>query len=164
MDLRLSLRIIAPVLMMVIQFASGSFVFNVTHKFAGKDKQLSELKSHDTFRHARMLANVDLPLGGDSRADSIGLYFTKIELGSPAKHYHVQVDTGSDILWVNCAPCSKCPVKTDLGVMFLFLFLFCNFFFSFFILSCFVLLCGADTSVVVRLKSFLDFQESFVRR
>lgn len=72
MDLSLSLRIIAAVLTMVIQFASGSFVFNVTHKFAGKDKQLSELKSHDTFRHARMLANVDLPLGGDSRADSIG--------------------------------------------------------------------------------------------
>lgn len=163
MDPSLSLRIIATVLMMVIQFAWGSFVFNVTHKFAGKDKQLSELKSHDTFRHARMLANVDLPLGGDSRADSIGLYFTKIQLGSPAKYYHVQVDTGSDILWVNCAPCSKCPVKTDLGVTF-FSFSFLTFQIIFFILSCFVLLCGADTSVVVRLKSFLDFQESLVRR
>ncbi|KAJ4902187.1 Eukaryotic aspartyl protease family protein [Raphanus sativus] len=116
MDLSPTLRILACVFMMAIQFASGNFVFNVTHKFAGKDKQLSELKSHDTFRHARMLANVDLPLGGDSRADSIGLYFTKIQLGSPPKYYHVQVDTGSDILWVNCAPCSKCPVKTDLGI------------------------------------------------
>lgn len=28
----------------------------------------------------------------------------------------MQVDTGSDILWVNCAGCSKCPVKSDLGV------------------------------------------------
>ncbi|CDY41753.1 BnaA08g07080D [Brassica napus] len=116
MDLSLTLRILAAVLMVLIQYACGNFVFNVTHKFAGKDKQLSELKSHDSFRHARMLANIDLPLGGDSRADSIGLYFTKIKLGSPPKDYHVQVDTGSDILWVNCAPCSKCPVKTDLGI------------------------------------------------
>lgn len=47
------------------------------------------------------------------------MYFTKIKLGSPPKDYHVQVDTGSDILWVNCAPCPKCPVKTDLNVMML---------------------------------------------
>jgi len=65
-------RIVAVVFVLVIQVVSGNFVFNVTHKFAGKEKQLSELKSHDSFRHARMLANIDLPLGGDSRADSIG--------------------------------------------------------------------------------------------
>ncbi|CAA7041801.1 unnamed protein product [Microthlaspi erraticum] len=116
MDLSRILRIVAVVSMVMIQSASGNFVFNVKHKFAGRGKQLSELKSHDTYRHARMLANVDLPLGGDSRADSIGLYFTKIQLGSPPKDYYVQVDTGSDILWVNCAPCPKCPVKTDLGI------------------------------------------------
>ncbi|KAG7543524.1 Xylanase inhibitor C-terminal [Arabidopsis thaliana x Arabidopsis arenosa] len=116
MDLIRISRIIAVVFMVVIQAVSGNFVFNVTHKFAGKEKELSELKSHDSCRHARMLANVDLPLGGDSRADSIGLYFTKIKLGSPPKEYYVQVDTGSDILWVNCAPCPKCPVKTDLGI------------------------------------------------
>lgn len=72
MDMSLTLRIIAVVFMVLIQYACGNFVFNVTHKFAGKEKQLSELKSHDSFRHARMLANIDLPLGGDSRADSIG--------------------------------------------------------------------------------------------
>ncbi|XP_013752466.1 aspartic proteinase 36-like [Brassica napus] len=116
MNLSVTLRIFAAVSMAVIQLASGNFVFNVTHKFAGKDKQLSELRSHDSFRHARMLANLHLPLAGDSRADSIGLYFTKIKLGSPPKDYHVQVDTGSDILWVNCAPCPKCPVKTDLNI------------------------------------------------
>ncbi|CAN8232699.1 unnamed protein product [Cochlearia groenlandica] len=116
MDLRRILHIVAIFTTVAIQFASANFVFNVTHKFAGKEKQLSDLKSHDSFRHGRMLANVDLPLGGDSRADSIGLYFTKIKLGSPPKEYFVQVDTGSDILWVNCAPCPKCPVKTDLGI------------------------------------------------
>lgn len=74
MDLNRTLRIVSVVFMVLTQFSSGNFVFNVTHKFAGKEKQLSELKSHDSFRHARMLANVDLPLGGDSRADSIGFF------------------------------------------------------------------------------------------
>lgn len=44
------------------------------------------------------------------------LYYTKVGLGSPAKEFHVQVDTGSDILWVNCAGCTACPKKSGLGV------------------------------------------------
>ena len=44
------------------------------------------------------------------------LYYTRIEIGTPPKQYHVQVDTGSDILWVNCISCDKCPRKSGLGV------------------------------------------------
>lgn len=44
------------------------------------------------------------------------LYYTKLGLGSPPRDYYVQVDTGSDILWVNCVDCSRCPRKSDLGV------------------------------------------------
>ncbi|CAN1262268.1 Aspartic proteinase 36, partial [Linum perenne] len=44
------------------------------------------------------------------------LYYTKIGLGTPPKDFFVQVDTGSDTLWVNCANCDKCPKKSDLGV------------------------------------------------
>lgn len=44
------------------------------------------------------------------------LYFARISIGTPPKDYYVQVDTGSDILWVNCAGCTKCPAKSDLGV------------------------------------------------
>lgn len=44
------------------------------------------------------------------------LYFAKLRIGSPPKDYFVQVDTGSDILWVNCVECQKCPTKSDLGV------------------------------------------------
>ncbi|ESQ28860.1 hypothetical protein EUTSA_v10018479mg [Eutrema salsugineum] len=115
MELRRKLCIAVAVFIIVIEFASCNFVFKVQHKFAGKEKKLAHFKSHDTRRHSRMLASVDLPLGGDSRVDSVGLYFTRIKLGSPPKEYHVQVDTGSDILWINCAPCPKCPSKTNLG-------------------------------------------------
>jgi hypothetical protein len=47
------------------------------------------------------------------------LYYTQIRIGSPAKGYYVQVDTGSDVLWVNCIRCDGCPTKGDLGVPFL---------------------------------------------
>lgn len=56
------------------------------------------------------------------------LYFAKIGIGSPSKDFHVQVDTGSDLLWVNCDSCENCPTKSNLGVcaftLFLLLFLF----------------------------------------
>ena len=45
------------------------------------------------------------------------LYFTQIGIGTPAKSYYVQVDTGSDILWVNCVSCDTCPRKSGLGVL-----------------------------------------------
>ena len=46
------------------------------------------------------------------------LYYTEVKLGTPPKRYYVQVDTGSDILWVNCITCEQCPRKSGLGVPF----------------------------------------------
>ncbi|MCH86778.1 aspartic proteinase-like protein 2-like, partial [Trifolium medium] len=46
----------------------------------------------------------------------IWLYYTKLGLGTPAKDFYVQVDTGSDILWVNCVGCTACPKKSGLGM------------------------------------------------
>ncbi|KAJ4955108.1 hypothetical protein NE237_011891 [Protea cynaroides] len=95
---------------------SANVFLNVHHKFAGRLKSLSAMKEHDSRRHSRMLYNIDLPLGGNGLADSTGLYYTELGIGTPAKTYYVQVDTGSDNLWVNCVGCSNCPTKSDLGV------------------------------------------------
>ncbi|KAG7575741.1 Xylanase inhibitor C-terminal [Arabidopsis thaliana x Arabidopsis arenosa] len=95
--------------------APENLVFQVRSKFAGKrEKDLGALRAHDVHRHSRLLSAIDLPLGGDSQPESIGLYFAKIGLGTPSRDFHVQVDTGSDILWVNCAGCIRCPRKSDL--------------------------------------------------
>ena len=72
MELRRKLCIVVAVFVIVIEFASANFEFKVQHKFAGKRKKLEHFKSHDTRRHSRMLASIDLPLGGDSRVDSVG--------------------------------------------------------------------------------------------
>lgn len=63
-----------------------------------------------------MLSNVDLPLGGTGRPDSSGLYYAKIEIGTPPKSYYMQVDTGSDITWVNCIECTECPKRGYHGI------------------------------------------------
>ncbi|GLT51854.1 hypothetical protein SLA2020_252320 [Shorea laevis] len=90
--------------------------FEVQHKFAGRGRNLSAMMSHDVRRRGRLLSAIDLQLGGNGRPSDAGLYFAKIGLGNPPKDYYVQVDTGSDLLWVNCVECVKCPTKSDLGI------------------------------------------------
>ncbi|RZC47309.1 hypothetical protein C5167_040238 [Papaver somniferum] len=93
----------------------GGGVFKVKHKF-GKvsDRSLQELTSHDTTRHERHLSSINVPLGGNGKLSGTGLYFTKLSIGSPPKDFFLHVDTGSDVLWVNCAKCSPCrPTFTD---------------------------------------------------
>jgi len=75
-----------------------------------------EYKAHDMRRHARILASIDMLIGGTADPSVAGLYYAQIALGNPPKQYYVQVDTGSDILWVNCVPCEKCPKSSGLGV------------------------------------------------
>ncbi|KAI3900636.1 hypothetical protein MKW92_025949 [Papaver armeniacum] len=87
----------------------GGGFFTVKNKF-GKvsDRSLQELTSHDTTRHERHLSAVNVPLGGNGKLSGTGLYFTKLAIGSPPKDYFLYVDTGSDVLWVNCAKCGPC--------------------------------------------------------
>ncbi|KAL6194168.1 hypothetical protein ACLB2K_035252 [Fragaria x ananassa] len=95
--------------------AVNNAVLSVKYKYAGRERTLSALKAHDTKRTLRFLAGVDLPLGGSGRPDAVGLYYAKIGIGTPARDYYVQVDTGSDIMWVNCKQCKECPARSSLG-------------------------------------------------
>ncbi|XP_039046578.1 protein ASPARTIC PROTEASE IN GUARD CELL 1-like [Hibiscus syriacus] len=42
-----------------------------------------------------------------------GEYFTRVGIGSPAKLFYMVLDTGSDINWIQCEPCSECYQQTD---------------------------------------------------
>ncbi|KAK2361786.1 Eukaryotic aspartyl protease family protein [Trifolium repens] len=96
--------------------SNANLVFPVERKFKGPHHSLDAIKAHDDRRRGRFLSAVDVPLGGDGLPSSTGLYFTKIGLGTPAKDFYVQVDTGSDILWVNCVGCTACPKKSSIGM------------------------------------------------
>ncbi|XP_031105024.1 aspartic proteinase-like protein 2 [Ipomoea triloba] len=113
------LRWFLAVLVLWAAFVEGNnnLVFKVKHKYGGRGSSvLRELRAHDSFRHRRMLAAVDFQLGGNGQPTDAALYYTKLAIGTPSKNYYVQVDTGSDILWVNCAGCYKCPKKSNLGI------------------------------------------------
>ncbi|KAL3326654.1 hypothetical protein AABB24_037377 [Solanum stoloniferum] len=91
-------------------------VFPVNHSV-----ELEELIARDRARHARILQNfasgvVDFPVIGSSDPFLVGFYYTKVKLGSPPREYNVQIDTGSDILWVTCGSCNNCPQTSGLGV------------------------------------------------
>lgn len=48
-----------------------------------------------------------LPVRGNIYPD--GLYFTHMLLGSPPRPYFLDMDTGSDLTWIQCdAPCTSC--------------------------------------------------------
>ncbi|KAJ9708137.1 hypothetical protein PVL29_000275 [Vitis rotundifolia] len=42
-----------------------------------------------------------------------GEYFSRVGIGSPPKHVYMVVDTGSDVNWVQCAPCADCYQQAD---------------------------------------------------
>ncbi|XP_047316548.1 aspartic proteinase 36-like [Impatiens glandulifera] len=82
---------------------------------------LEKLIARDQARHARILQGVsggivDFSVTGNSDPNLAGLYLTKVKLGSPPREFNVQIDTGSDVLWVNCNSCSDCPSSTQLGI------------------------------------------------
>ncbi|KAJ3707439.1 hypothetical protein LUZ61_011144 [Rhynchospora tenuis] len=41
----------------------------------------------------------------------IGNYVVQIGMGIPRKDFHVAIDTGSDLSWINCYPCLSCHGK-----------------------------------------------------
>ncbi|CAH9067183.1 unnamed protein product [Cuscuta epithymum] len=113
------LRFLALLVVLCAAFTDGNsnLVFKVKHKYGGRGSSvLRELRAHDSSRHRRMLAAVDFKLGGNGQPTDAALYYTKLSIGTPSKEYYVQVDTGSDILWVNCAGCIKCPTKSNIGI------------------------------------------------
>ncbi|KAJ6850135.1 aspartic proteinase-like protein 2 [Iris pallida] len=103
----------------LLPMVDGIGVFSVERKFAGGMRSnISDLRAHDSRRHSRMLAAgaADIPLGGLSLPTATGLYYAKIGIGTPGQDYYVQVDTGSDLLWINCIECKNCPKDSGIGI------------------------------------------------
>lgn len=104
--------------------ASDSAVhFRVVHRdtFA-VNATAGELLKHRLQRDKRRAARISEAAGaggGNGRkgvaapvvsglAQGSGEYFTKIGVGTPATQALMVLDTGSDVVWVQCAPCRRC--------------------------------------------------------
>ncbi|CAL5024707.1 unnamed protein product [Urochloa decumbens] len=42
-----------------------------------------------------------------------GEYFVRVGVGSPATEQYLVVDSGSDVIWVQCKPCAQCYAQAD---------------------------------------------------
>ncbi|KAJ4893951.1 Protein ASPARTIC PROTEASE IN GUARD CELL 1 [Raphanus sativus] len=42
-----------------------------------------------------------------------GEYFSRLGVGTPAKEMYMVLDTGSDVNWIQCKPCSSCYQQSD---------------------------------------------------
>ncbi|KAF5937662.1 hypothetical protein HYC85_025168 [Camellia sinensis] len=82
--------------------------------------ELNRLIARDRLRHDRILQSssgvADFPVEGTYDPFLVGLYFTRVQLGSPPKEFYVQIDTGSDVLWVSCNACNGCPTSSGLKI------------------------------------------------
>ncbi|GMP98910.1 hypothetical protein CsSME_00046612 [Camellia sinensis var. sinensis] len=82
--------------------------------------ELSRLIARDRLRHDRILQSssgvADFPVEGTYDPFLVGLYFTRVQLGSPPKEFYVQIDTGSDVLLVSCNACNGCPTSSGLKI------------------------------------------------
>ncbi|KAL5830982.1 hypothetical protein ACOSQ4_016336 [Xanthoceras sorbifolium] len=85
-----------------------------------QELELSQLVARDRIRHGRLLQAVsgvvDFPVEGTFDPFLVGLYYTKVQLGSPPREFSVQIDTGSDVLWVSCSSCNGCPGSSGLHI------------------------------------------------
>nr|XP_027187067.1 aspartic proteinase-like protein 2 isoform X4 [Cicer arietinum] len=80
--------------------------------------KIDTLIARDRVRHSRILGGfgVSFTVQGIADLNSFGLYTTQVKLGSPPREFTVQIDSGSDVLWVNCNPCTGCPHSSGLGI------------------------------------------------
>ncbi|CAN7000636.1 hypothetical protein IGI04_020168 [Brassica rapa subsp. trilocularis] len=94
-----------------------------------KSLVLSRLE-RDSSRVASIIAKVNLAVeGADSEtrynpeelttpvisgaSQGSGEYFSRLGVGTPAKEMYMVLDTGSDINWIQCKPCSSCYQQSD---------------------------------------------------
>ncbi|KAK7267986.1 hypothetical protein RIF29_20668 [Crotalaria pallida] len=110
---------LAAVVLTVVVVSGSPATLKLERAFASNHGvELSQLRARDLFRHRRMLQSsngvVDFSVQGTFNPFQVGLYFTKVQLGTPPVEFYVQIDTGSDVLWVSCSSCNGCPQTSSL--------------------------------------------------
>eukprot|EP01018_Ginkgo_biloba_P005918 Gb_09760 [translate_table: standard] len=73
--------------------------------FVERDRERGRRRLHD--HRASISTSTILPMRGNVHPD--GLYYVSALVGDPPLPYYLDVDTGSDLTWLQCdAPCTSC--------------------------------------------------------
>ncbi|XP_014515667.1 aspartyl protease APCB1 [Vigna radiata var. radiata] len=76
-------------------------------KLVHKEKILTQTKNRVGSEVVAVDSSSVFPVSGNVFPD--GLYFTILRVGNPPRSYFLDVDTGSDLTWMQCdAPCTSC--------------------------------------------------------
>lgn len=62
------------------------------------------------------VAEVTAEFGGEvvsGMEQGSGEYFTRIGVGTPTREQYMVLDTGSDVVWIQCQPCQECYSQSD---------------------------------------------------
>ncbi|PKA55564.1 Protein aspartic protease in guard cell 1 [Apostasia shenzhenica] len=72
----------------------------------------SDLKPIVTDREVAAVGTISGPvISGTSQGS--GEYFSEVGIGQPAKPAFLVIDTGSDVTWIQCQPCTDCYQQSD---------------------------------------------------
>jgi hypothetical protein len=65
--------------------------------------------------HRKVAVNTPSATTTAKKGTSLGTnnYITSLGLGTPARNLYVEIDTGSDLSWVQCKPCRDCYQQQD---------------------------------------------------
>ncbi|XP_055831799.1 aspartyl protease APCB1 [Solanum dulcamara] len=89
-----------------VEFKLGRFVdFKpdiVTERVMNQEKIVKSVSAA-----TKLDSSVNFPVRGNIHSE--GLYYTYMLVGNPPKPYFLDIDTGSDLMWIQCdAPCTSC--------------------------------------------------------
>eukprot|EP00268_Persea_americana_P033970 TRINITY_DN33604_c0_g1_i1.p1 TRINITY_DN33604_c0_g1~~TRINITY_DN33604_c0_g1_i1.p1 ORF type:complete len:495 (-),score=20.28 TRINITY_DN33604_c0_g1_i1:410-1894(-) len=80
---------------------------------SGLDRSdLKPLQSEDSFLDAKAADGLQGPIISGTSQGS-GEYFSRVGIGRPPKPLYMVLDTGSDVTWVQCQPCTDCYQQAD---------------------------------------------------
>ncbi|KAM6568382.1 hypothetical protein CsatB_016367 [Cannabis sativa] len=86
-----------------VDFDKGDVVVGDSFVNGIRTKKVNKLVSYA----AKVDSSTIFPIRGNVYSD--GLYYTYILVGNPPRPYFLDMDTGSDLTWIQCdAPCSSC--------------------------------------------------------
>lgn len=104
-------------------FNSASTLYKHRTRFDARIKRdikrvsflLNRLSSNNN-KNAEQEGIEDAGFGSDvvsGTEEGSGEYFVRIGVGSPPTYQYVVIDSGSDIVWVQCQPCDQCYNQSD---------------------------------------------------
>ncbi|XP_047322273.1 protein ASPARTIC PROTEASE IN GUARD CELL 2-like [Impatiens glandulifera] len=89
---------------------------NFSHRFSARMKRDVRRVAALNRRMGSTAVDITEDFGGDvisGMEQGSGEYFVRIGVGSPPRNQYMVIDSGSDIVWVQCKPCSLCYQQSD---------------------------------------------------